>query len=198
MPAASPKLILGSSSRYRKELLQRVIPDFSTLSPDVDESPAPGEAPGELALRLARMKADTVAANEPGAVVIGSDQVAALGNRIFGKPGNQATALEQLSRCSGHAVAFYTAVCVISPTGNPLQTHTDITSVQFRNLSSREITRYLELEQPWDCAGSFRSEGLGVALFESIKSEDPTALIGLPMIWLAGALRRAGLDPLNR
>ncbi len=196
MPTAPPPLILASTSCYRHELLQRLRLPFTAESPGVDEGAIAGEAAADLALRLARAKAAAVAARHPGAVVIGSDQVAACGGAVLGKPGTPARACEQLARASGMTVVFHTAVAVLGADGETHQEHRDETRVRFRRLTAREIARYVELDQPLDCAGSFRSEGLGIALFEAIETCDPTALIGLPLVWLAGALTRAGLDAL--
>lgn len=192
-PNFRPELILASGSPYRKELLQRLNYNFTSVSPDVDESLRSGESPGSLALRLARAKAAKVAQLHPAATVIGSDQVAALGEKILGKPGNHVTAAQQLAACSGKSVAFHTAVCVRQEDAQFEETHTDISTVNFRELSGKEIDAYLRADKPWDCAGSFKSEGLGAALFNSIRNEDPAAIIGLPMIWLTNSLRRAGL-----
>lgn len=188
-------LILASSSIYRRELFARLYNDFKCISPDVDESRLDDEKPAELALRLAISKANAIAERHPGAIVVGSDQVASLSDRVLGKPGDPETAMSQLSACSGHAVIFYTAVHVCNPEKAIAASHTDRTTVQFRNLSDGEIGSYLDAEKPWDCAGSFKSEGLGITLFDAIESRDPTALIGLPMIWLSGCLRRLGITP---
>lgn len=185
-------LILASSSRHRRALLTRLGLEFACDSPDIDETPRTGEPPAALAERLAMAKAGTVAARHPGAVVIGSDQVAALGEQALGKPGDPARAREQLAACSGREVLFHTAVCLSLPDGQT-DRHRDVTRVVFRALSAAEIERYVDIEQPLDSAGAFRCEGLGISLFERIENHDPTALIGLPLIWLSAALRRAGL-----
>lgn len=192
----APRLLLASTSRYRALLLERLGLPFGVQAPGVDETRLPREQPASRALRLARAKAHAVAVRHPDACVIGSDQVAVVGRRILDKPGDAARCREQLLAASGKRVIFHTAVAVVGPGGNPAQTCVDRTLVRFRTLSEREISRYVEIEQPFDCAGSFRSEGLGVALLEAIETHDPTALVGLPLIWLAGALRAAGLDPL--
>jgi septum formation protein len=192
-PNFRPELILASGSPYRKELLQRLNYNFTSVSPDIDESLRSGESPGSLALRLARAKAAKVAQLHPAATVIGSDQVAALDEKILGKPGSHVTAAQQLAACSGKSVVFHTAVCVRQEDAQFEETHTDISTVHFRELSGKEIDAYLRADKPWDCAGSFKSEGLGAALFISIRNEDPAAIIGLPMIWLTNSLRRAGL-----
>jgi septum formation protein len=190
---ARKRLILASTSPYRRELLNRLGLPFDTAAPGIDETPRPGESPAELAGRLARSKALAVTDD---AVVIGSDQVAALDGKPLGKPGSHARALEQLESFQGREVLFHTAVCVQEHHGRTLQEHVDVTRVRFRRLPGPALDRYLRLEPAYDCAGGFKSEGLGVALFEAIESSDPTALIGLPLIWLAAALREAGLDPL--
>lgn len=191
-----PPLLLASTSRYRALLLERLGLPFGVQAPDVDEAYLPRESPAARALRLARAKADAVWHRQPGACVIGSDQVAVVGRRILDKPGDATRCREQLRAASSRRVAFHTAVVVVGPGERSVQAHVDLTRVRFRALTDREISRYVELEQPFDCAGGFRSEGLGVALFESLDTHDPAALVGLPLIWLAGALRAAGLDPL--
>lgn len=191
-----PPLLLASTSRYRALLLERLGLPFGVQAPDVDEAYLPRESPAARALRLARAKADAVWRRQPGACVIGSDQVAVVGRRILDKPGDATRCREQLRAASSRRVAFHTAVVVVGPGERSVQAHVDLTRVRFRALTDREISRYVELEQPFDCAGGFRSEGLGVALFESLDTHDPAALVGLPLIWLAGALRAAGLDPL--
>ncbi|HVH35277.1 MAG TPA: Maf family nucleotide pyrophosphatase [Tahibacter sp.] len=195
-PLGGIDLVLGSTSRYRAELLRRLTTQFRQAAPDVDESRLPGEAPRALAERLALAKAEAVARRHPGALVIGSDQVAAFDGRILGKPGDAATAHAQLAACSGRHVEFHTALCLVDardPTAPRIHAETDLTTVQFRVLDAAEIARYVEREQPLDCAGSFKSEGLGIALFERIATDDPSALIGLPMIALCRLLRRAGV-----
>jgi septum formation protein len=196
MPADKAPLILASTSPYRRLLLERLRLAFSAEAPGVAEDARPGELPGPLALRLARAKAAAVAGRRPGSVVVGSDQVADCGGQVLGKPGTAARAREQLAAASGATVVFHTAVAVVHADGVTVETHTDLTRVRFRRLGADEIARYVELDAPLDCAGSFRSEGLGVALFEAIESTDPTGLVGLPLVWLAAALGRAGLSPL--
>lgn len=193
-----PPLILGSSSRYRRELLERLRLPFQCVSPDVDEAPLPGEAPAELATRLALAKARAVAALHPQAVVIGSDQVADLEGRPIGKPGTHDKAVAQLRQMSGRRVVFQTAVAVVRADTGFAETTLAPVAVQFRELSALEIENYLRLEQPYDCAGSAKSEALGIALLDAIDSDDPTALVGLPLIRTTRLLRRAGLDPLAR
>lgn len=192
-----PPLILASTSRYRRELLERLRLPFEVVPPQVDETPAPGEPPAVLAQRLALAKALAVAAARPEAVVIGSDQVADLGGRPIGKPGTHERAAEQLRRLSGQRAVFQTAVAVVRGDRGFARTLLAPVSVQFRVLSDAEIERYLRAEQPYDCAGSAKSETLGIALLERIDSDDPTALVGLPLIRTCALLRAAGLDPLG-
>jgi len=192
-PGAS--LVLASTSPYRRALLERLRLPFVTASPRVDELPRPSESPRALALRLAVAKADAGAKLHPEAWIIGADQVAECDDDVLGKPGTAERARIQLAMCSGRVVTFHTAVRLTHHAGDGL-THVDQTRVKFRVLTSSEIDRYVELDQPLDCAGSFRSEGLGITLFERIETDDPTALIGLPLLWLAGSLRKVGFDPL--
>jgi septum formation protein len=191
-------LVLASTSPYRAELLRRLCIGFEVAAPGVDESPQAGETPGARALRLARAKALAVAARYPGSWVIGSDQVADLEGRILGKPGDAERCRAQLAAESGRVVVFHTAAVLLRHGARTGHEHVDLTSVRFRSLTTEEIARYVERDRPFDCAGGFRSEGLGAALFESMETRDPAALVGLPLIWLAGALRSAGLDPLAR
>jgi septum formation protein len=191
-PAARP-LVLGSTSRYRRELLARLRLDFEVAAPQVDETPQPGEAPAALALRLALAKAVDVAARRPEAIVIGSDQVADLDGEPLGKPGTHERAVAQLRRMSGRTVIFQTALAVVCRATGFQQTDLAAVRVRFRPLNDGEIERYLRAEQPYDCAGSAKSEGLGIALLDAIDSDDPTALIGLPLIRTARLLRAAGL-----
>jgi septum formation protein len=196
MPASPPRLLLASTSRYRRSLLERLRLPFVAEDPAVDETPLPGEAPAALATRLASAKAIAVARRHPAAVVIGADQVAECDGAVLGKPGTAERARAQLAGASGRTVSFHTAVALERP-GGPGGRHLDVTRVRFRTLGAEEIARYVALDEPLDCAASFRSEGLGIALFETVESRDPTALVGLPLIWLAAALRAAGLDPLE-
>jgi len=189
-------LILGSTSRYRRELLSRLKLHFEVASPDVDETPQPGEAPAALALRLAVAKANEVARRFPNAVVIGSDQVADLFGEPLGKPGSHERAVAQLRRMSGHSVVFQTAVAVVHHSGHFSDSALVPVKVKFRDLSDLEIEHYLQVEQPYDCAGSAKSEALGIALLDAIESSDPTALVGLPLIQTCALLRRAGINPL--
>ena len=184
-------LILASTSVYRRELLGRLRLPFGTARPETDETPMPGETPAQLALRLSEAKARAVAMQHPGACVIGSDQVAELDGRPLGKPHHRAGAMVQLASMSGREVRFRTGLCLVTPNG-AAQTELDTTTVRFRVLSTAEIERYVDAELPLDCAGSFKSEGLGISLFDAIESSDPTALIGLPMIATARLLRAAG------
>ena len=190
-------LILGSTSRYRRELLQRLHLPFEVAAPDVDETPMPGEAPEALARRLALAKARAVAARHPEAVVIGSDQVADLEGEPLGKPGTHERAVAQLQRMRGRTVVFQTALSVVCLASGFEMSDLAPVRVRFRELSDAEIETYLRLEQPYDCAGSAKSEGLGIALLESIENDDPTALIGLPLIRTTRLLRAAGLPLLG-
>ena len=195
-PAPRPPLVLASTSRYRRELLRRLRLPFEVAAPEVDETALPGEQPAALAQRLALAKADAVAASRPGAVVIGSDQVCDLDGEALGKPGTHERATEQLLRLSGRSAVFHTSVAVIRrDTGFRAHRAAPVT-VRFRVLRASEIEHYLRLEQPYDCAGSAKCETLGIALLESIDSDDPTALIGLPLIRTANLLRAAGIEPL--
>ena len=190
-------LILGSTSVYRRELLQRLRLPFDVVSPLVDETPLPGEAPQALAVRLALAKAHAVADKLPQALVIGSDQVADLEGEPLGKPGNHANAVLQLQRMRGRTVVFQTAVAVVChETGFANHALAQV-KVKFRNLSDQAIETYLRAETPYDCAGSAKSEGLGIALLESIDNQDPTALVGLPLILTCRLLRAAGLALLD-
>ncbi len=189
------RLILASSSAYRRELLSRLQLPFEVMVPDLDESPLAGESPQATALRLARAKAEVVAQRAgPNAVVIGSDQVATLDGLQIGKPGNHAKALAQLQQMRGRRVTFHTALCVWDArAADPVQLANVQTFVTVRDLPDAELDAYLHIEQPYDCAGSAKNEGLGIALLEQIDSSDPTALTGLPLIALTSMLRRAGL-----
>lgn len=197
MSSLPPPLILASTSRYRRELLSRLRLPFTVEAPGVDETPQPGEPPAALARRLALEKAQAVARRYPGSVVIGSDQVADLAGQALGKPGSHARAVEQLRLMSGQRVVFQTALAVVR--GDIGHESVDLApvTVTFRTLGDAEIETYLRLDVPYDCAGSARSESLGVALLSAIESDDPTALIGLPLIRTSAMLRAAGLDPLK-
>ena len=185
-------LILASTSVYRRELLARLGLSFEVMRPDVDEAPLLNESAFAQAQRLADAKARAVAQRQRDAWVIGSDQVAELHGQALGKPGSFERAADQLAAASGQRVLFHTAVCLFRQQDQRELRFCDLTSVSFRHLGSAEIERYLHAEQPYDCAGSFKAEGLGISLFESIESHDPTALVGLPLIGLAKALREAG------
>jgi septum formation protein len=191
--AAERHLVLASTSRYRRMLLERLRLPFAVVAPDADETPREGEAPAATAFRLAEAKARSVAAAHPGALIIGSDQVADLEGQAVGKPGTHDAAMAQLRRLSGQTVVFHTGLALFDSRNGACQTAmVDVRSV-FRHLSAAEIDAYLRREQPYDCAGSVRSESLGIALFERIESDDPTALIGLPLIRLTSMLRAAGI-----
>lgn len=190
-------LILASTSRYRAALLGKLGLPFSAQAPEVDETPLPAESADRLVRRLAEAKARAVGATSGPALVIGSDQVAVCNGRILGKPGTEARAREQLSELSGHEVFFLTGLFLLDTTTGDGQIAVDTTRVVFRQLSATEIANYVAREQPVDCAGAFKSEGLGIALFEAIEGKDPNALIGLPLIDLCGMLRNAGVSVLG-
>ena len=194
--AAAPSLVLASTSRYRRELLERLRLPFTVRAPEVDEAPRAGEAPAALAHRLALAKAEAVAALEPQAVVIGSDQVAELDGRAIGKPLSHERATLQLRSMRGRRVIFQTAVAVVRAASGFRRTALVPVAVTFRDLSDAEIEAYLRAEEPYDCAGSAKAEALGIALVVSIVCDDPTALVGLPLIRTCALLRAAGLDPL--
>lgn len=197
-PDTPPRLVLGSTSRYRRDLLQRLRLPFDVSAPTVDEASMPGEAPATLALRLAMAKARAVAALQTDdSVVIGSDQVADVDGEPVGKPGTHERALAQLHRMSGRSIVFQTAVAVVRPAVAYEEAALVAVRVRFRDLGEDEIERYLRLEQPYDCAGSAKCETLGIALLSAIESDDPTALVGLPLIRTCELLRRAGLDPVR-
>jgi 7-methyl-GTP pyrophosphatase len=196
LPSGHRPLVLGSTSPYRRELLSRLHLPFDTAAPHVDETPRPGEPPLELARRLALAKARAVAVQFPQAVVIGSDQVAELAGESLGKPGTHERAVAQLRRMSGHSVVFHTAVAVVCAATAFEQLEVAPVKVVFRNLSDAEIEAYLLAERPYDCAGSARSEGLGIALLDAIESDDPTALVGLPLIRTCRMIRAAGVKVL--
>ena len=189
----APRIVLASTSRYRAGLLRRLFDDFEQIAPDVDEKPLPDETPATRAARLAATKASTVSKIVHDALVIGSDQVAALAGTVLHKPGNTENAHQQLRASSGNCVDFFTGLCVIDSRDGSRRTALDHTRVFFRDLADAEIAHYVVREQPLDCAGSFKSEGAGIALFERIETTDPTALIGLPLISLGRLLRQAGI-----
>ena len=192
-----PPLILGSTSRYRRELLERLRLPFEVHAPDVDETPLPGETPAALAQRLALAKAHAVSAAHPDAVVIGSDQVADLDGQPIGKPGTHERAVAQLRAMRGRSIVFQTAVAVVCRATGYEGTALVPITVRFRDLADAEIEHYLRTEQPYDCAGSAKCETLGIALLDAIESDDPTALVGLPLIRTSALLRAAGIDPLT-
>ena len=189
---SAPTIVLASSSRYRRGLLDRLLDEYEAVSPDVDESVDLDLKPKELARHLARKKAEAVSVNARDSLVIGADQVAVLDSRALGKPGNHQKAVEQLLAASGHAVTFLTAVCILDPVGRNRYEYVDKTKVRFRDFDRRLAEAYLRHDEPYDCAGSFKLEGAGFVLFESVKTDDPTALIGLPMIWVADRLLQLG------
>lgn len=186
-------LVLASTSIYRRQLLERLGIPFEVARPDVDESPHPGESPPETAERLALAKARAVGRRFPAALVIGSDQVAHLGSEVFGKPGTVDGAIRQLRRMSGETVIFHTALCVLNTASGVAQCEAVPTEVRFRTLDDDEIVRYVAREMPLDCAGSAKSEGLGITLLDALRGDDPNALVGLPLIALARMLRNEGL-----
>jgi septum formation protein len=189
---SSPPIILASSSRYRRGLLDRFLTEYETVSPGVDESAEPFTDVTELARTLARKKAEKVSSKYRDAIVIGADQIAIMDGVVLGKPGDHPRAVEQLLAASGRSMRFLTAVCVLDPFGRRRYEHVDTTEVRFRSFDRRLAETYLWHDEPYDCAGSFKIEGAGFVLFDSVKTEDPTALIGLPMIWLAATLRELG------
>lgn len=190
------QLVLASGSRYRRELLTRLALPFEVAAPNVDESPLPRESPRDTAQRLARLKAHSLQSSFPAALIIGSDQVASLEGERIGKPGNHAAAVAQLKRLSGKAADFDTAVCLLDAASGEEQVRVVPCRVQFRSLDANRIEAYLRREQPYDCAGSAKAEGLGIALIARIDTEDPTSLIGLPLIALTEMLSRAGFSVL--
>ena len=189
-------LVLASTSPYRRELLQRLGLPFQTLVPDVDESRRPGETPQSLVLRLAEAKARAVAAAFPAALIIGSDQVACIDGEILGKPGDRERAIAQLSRASGRAVVFETGLCLLNSANGRAQVCREPFRVEFRTLTPAQIAGYVDREQPFNCAGSFKSEGLGIALFHRLVGNDPSALVGLPLIRLVAMLADEGVEVL--
>jgi len=193
-----PRLILASTSPYRSELLARLGLPFETMAPGIDERAHGGEGAQGLAQRLAREKAQHAAGHtdRADAVIIAADQTAALGATILGKPGDFAAALAQLEACQGRSVHFYTATTIVDCSSGSAWHDVDTTEARFRSRTTEHLSHYLQREQPYDCAGGFKVEGLGITLFEAVESRDPTALVGLPLIWLTGVLRELGLDPL--
>ncbi len=191
-----PELVLASTSAYRRALLARLGLPFTAVAPDVDESRHAGESGPSLVVRLAEAKARAVAPGYPGALIIGSDQVAVLEDRVLGKPGNRERAIEQLTLAAGKAVAFYTGLCLLNAATGRARTLCEPFQVGFRRLSQAQIAGYVDRERPFDCAGGFKSEGLGIALFERLEGSDPNALIGLPLIHLVELLASEGVDVL--
>jgi len=189
---SAPTIFLASSSPYRRDLLDRVLDNFEAVDPDIDERTADDLSPAERAPYLARRKAEAIAINARRALVIGADQLAVLDGRVLGKPGDHAKAVEQLLAASGKSVTFLTAVCILDPVGRARYEHTDRTIVRFRKFDRRLADAYLRHDEPYDCAGSFKIEGAGFVLFESVETSDPTALVGLPMIWVAARLLDLG------
>ena len=189
---SSPPIVLASSSSYRRGLLDRFLNDYECVSPGVDESAFDAAGPEQLASLLARKKAEAVSSKHRNALIIGADQLAVIDDRVLGKPGDHQHAVEQLLAASGKSVRFLTAVCILDPVSRKRLEHTDTTTVRFRNFDRRLAETYLRHDRPYDCAGSFKLEGAGFVLFESVSTDDPTALIGLPMIWLSGRLQELG------
>ena len=189
-----PQVVLASTSPYRRELLERLRIPFIPMAPECDETPHPGEPPIDLSRRLARDKAVSLSDQFAEALIIGSDQVAELDGQPLGKPGTHEKAVIQLEQASGKAVGFHTAACVVDTRTMAIYEYVDRTEVHFRQLNEEEIESYLSAEQPYDCAGSFKSEGLGIALFRGIQNQDPSAIMGLPLIWLSQALMGCGVD----
>lgn len=192
-----PPLVLASTSPYRQELLKRLGIEFEVAAPEVDESAVPGEIPPQTASRLAELKARTVGARYPAALVIGSDQVAHIGSETFGKPGNHDNAVQQLRKLSGRPVDFVTGLCLLNTASGSSRVRNVTTRVKFRALSDQTIESYLRAEQPYNCAGSAKSEGLGIALIERMECDDPTALIGLPLIALCDLLAQEGFSAIR-
>jgi len=191
------QLVLASTSPFRKALLERLGQPFLTASPETNETRRPGEAPAALVERLSEDKARAVASRFPNALIIGSDQVAVLGDEILGKPGTHEKAMDQLTAASGNEVLFLTGLCLLNAASGQAQVEVVPFTVKFRSLTTSQIENYLRREQPYNCAGSFKSEGLGIALFEAMKGEDPNALIGLPLIRLIAMLNDEGMDVLG-
>jgi MAF protein len=188
------QLVLGSTSPFRREILEKLRLPFVTAAPDVDETAAADEAPGQLVARLAEAKARDVARRHPDALVIGSDQVACVDGRILGKPGNRENAIRQLTTASGKAVVFHTALCLLNGASGRCQVGVEPFTVYFRDLDARQIARYVDAEQPFNCAGSFKSEGYGITLFSGFEGRDPNTLIGLPMMLLVEMLATEGVE----
>jgi septum formation protein len=193
----TPKILLASSSAYRRQLFQKLRLDFSWASPDIDESPLANESPSQLVARLATQKAKTLSSKYTDHLIIGSDQVATLDETIIGKPHSHSAATEQLRHFRGRELLFLTGLCLFNSKTLKIQTCVETYRVKFRDLSDSQIENYLQLDQPYDCAGSFKSEGLGVSLFSHMHGDDPNTLIGLPLIALTRMLNNEGVDPLS-
>ncbi len=189
---SAPSIVLASASKYRRDLLDRFLDDYQAVSPDIDESNPDELSPKKLARMLAREKAETVSRTARNSLIIGADQLAVLDGEVLGKPGDHQKAVEQLMAASGQTVTFRTAVCILDPVGRNRYEHIDKTTVRFRQFDRRLAETYLRHDEPYDCAGSFKIEGAGFVLFESVKTDDPTALIGLPMIWVSDVLLELG------
>ena len=189
---SAPTIYLASSSRYRRDLLDRFLDAYEAVDPEIDESNTEGFAPVDLVRHLARKKAETVLPTARNSLIIGADQLAALDGQVLGKPGDHQKAIEQLMSASGQSVTFRTAVCILDPVGKTRYEHVDKTTVRFRNFDRRLAEAYLRHDEPYDCAGSFKIEGAGFVLFDSVTTDDPTALIGLPMIWVSDVLLELG------
>jgi septum formation protein len=192
-----PPLVLASTSPFRRELLARLALPFLTAAPEVDEARLPGEGPQALVTRLAEAKARAVGRAHPGALVIGSDQIACIDGALLGKPGDRERAIAQLTQAAGRVVTFYTGLCLLDTRGGQAEVVCEPFRVHFRDLTARQIAGYVDRERPFNCAGSFKSEGLGIALFERLEGDDPNALIGLPLIRLVAMLERAGVEVLD-
>ncbi len=193
MSSITQPILLASSSPYRQQLLQKILPAFDTASPQIDESPKKDENAMQLAERLGIAKAQALRAQYPEHLIISSDQTACCNTLILGKPGGRESAIQQLMHCNAQQVIFYTSVSVLNAKTGEYRNHIDQTTVYFRHLTSEQITRYVDREQPYDCAGSFKVEALGIALFEKIESNDPNALIGLPLLTLVSLLESFGI-----
>ena len=189
---SAPTIVLASASPYRRDLLDRFLDSYETVSPDIDESNPEKLSPKKLARHLARKKAETVSKRARNSLIIGADQLAVRDGQVLGKPGDHQKAVEQLMAASGHTVTFRTAVCILDPVNRTRREHVDKTTVRFRRFDRRLAEAYLRHDQPYDCAGSFKIEGAGFVLFESVTTDDPTALIGLPMIWVSDVLLDLG------
>ena len=190
---AAQAIVLASSSEYRRTLLDRILTDYETFSPAIDETVDPSAVPQEFAARLARQKAEAGARQHHDALIIGADQVAVLDSQVLGKPGDHHSAVEQLLAAAGKTVLFFTAVCILDPVSRTRSEYVDKTIVRFRRFDLRLAESYVRHDEPYDCAGSFRIEGAGFVLFDSVSTDDPTALVGLPMIWISSRLQELGV-----